>query len=173
MVKPAYRAAQFLRAWIGSVKPHDLSLVDQHLPPSLTQLFRQMSPADQLHGIRVLQDLIELGERDPNLLAAGLLHDVGKSRVQLRLWERVCIVLASTLVPNLVKRWGVGQPKGWRRPFIVATQHSTWGAEMVEKAGGTPTLVRLIHQHQHPILPGPQRNADHLLRRLQQVDGTN
>ena len=173
MVKLPYRVAQFFRAWIGRIKLHDLSLCDQHLPPTLAELFRRMSPADQLHGIRVLQDLIKLGEQDPDLLAAGLLHDVGKSRVPLRLWERVSIVLATALIPDLVKRWGQGKPEAWRRSFVVATQHSSWGAEMVEEAGGTPTLVTLIRHHQHPIPPGSQRITDQLLHRLQQVDGAN
>ena len=82
----------------------------------------------------VWRRLVDQDEHNPDLLAAALLHDVGKSRFPLRLWERVLIVSLKAFFPDRATRWGVGAAKGWRRALVVAAQHPTWGAEMARQA---------------------------------------
>lgn len=168
-----YRVAQFLRALASRLRPEDLALVDIYLPPTLVHLFQQMSPTDQAHGLRVLHNLILQNEQNPHLLAAALLHDVGKSRIQMRLWERVLIVMTTWLIPDAVQRWGTGAPAGWRRPFVVAAQHPAWGSEMIQQAGGAQELVALVRHHQKPSLSGSRNEFDRLLLLLQEADGLN
>jgi hypothetical protein len=52
-----------------------------------------MSQVDQQHSIRVCRLLTAAGCWQDDLLAAALLHDIGKG--QPRLWERVAFVLLS------------------------------------------------------------------------------
>ena len=108
----AYRTAQFLRSLTSKPRSEDLALLSVYLPPSLAQLLHQMSYAGQVHSLHMLRSLIAQEKRDPQLLAAARLHDVGKSHIQLHLWERVLIVLANWLIPDAARRWGVDEPAG-------------------------------------------------------------
>jgi putative nucleotidyltransferase with HDIG domain len=168
-----YRASQTFRVLLAKPGSEDLALAEEHLPPPLREVFHQMSPADQVHGFRVLRSLLARDEGDPNLLAAALLHDVGKSQVQLKLWERILIVLASWLIPGRSRRWGEGETTGWRRPFVIAVHHPTWGAEMIRQAGGSEKLVALVLRHQDDLPPDSTKEIDQLLYRLQEADGLN
>jgi putative nucleotidyltransferase with HDIG domain len=168
-----YRASQTFRVLLAKPRSEDLGLAEQHLPPALGELFHQMSPAEQVHGIRVLRSLLARGEGDPDLLAAALLHDVGKSQVRLRLWERILIVLASWISPGRVRCWGEGELTGWKRSFVIAVHHPVWGAEMIRQAGGSQDLVTLVLRHQENLSPDATREIDRLLIRLQEADGLN
>jgi hypothetical protein len=61
------------------------------------------------------------------------------------------IVLAKSLFPKRVRYWGVGEPFGWNRPFVIAEQHASWGADLAERAGASPLTVSLIRCHQDPL----------------------
>jgi hypothetical protein len=116
--------------------------------------------------------LIERGENDPDLLRAALLHDAGKIRCPLQLWERTWIVLGKAFLPDLARKWGAAPADGekvpvLRRPFIVSEQHPAWGAELALQAGLSPRAADLIRRHQSPASDGED---DHLLRVLQSVD---
>lgn len=169
----AYRTTQFFRTMVAKIRPQDPTLVEANLTPPLAKLFWQMSSADQAHGLRVLQNLITQGEKDSVLLAAALLHDVGKIRFSLRVWERVLIVLSNWLIPDIALRWGAGEPAGWQRPFVIATHHPAWGAEILSKTGGSEDLIELVRRHQEPLSLGSQTKIERWLRRLQEIDGMN
>ena len=67
----AYRTTQFFRTLVARIRPQEPALVEANLSPPLAELFWQMSPADQAHGLRVLRNLITHGEKDSVLLAAA------------------------------------------------------------------------------------------------------
>jgi putative nucleotidyltransferase with HDIG domain len=169
----AYRASQFIHALGAKPDPQTLARAEIHLPGELKALFREQSPADVAHSLRVYQALLSDGETHPDLLSAALLHDVGKTVHPLSLWERVLVVLGWRLLPSRAARWGEGRPSGWRRPFVVAVQHPRWGAEMVRRRGGTELLANIIRRHQMQIPKGGAHAEEALIRRLQAVDGRN
>jgi len=153
----------------------DLALAQRVLAPPLMELFLHLQPGEQAHSLRILRQLLEQGENHPDLLAAALLHDVGKSRYPLHVWERVVIVVGKAVFPKQACRWGQGQPRGWQRAFVIAEQHPAWGAEMAGGAGASPLTVRLIRNHQETPPPlvdlaeAPQIE-NLLLHRLQRLD---
>jgi len=105
------------------------------------------------------------------LLAAALLHDVGKTPPQggrLRLWHRVAVVLMRAFWPGLLERIARNQPGSWRQPFYVQGHHAEIGAELARQAGCSSITVALIRRHE-----GLQRQADELLAALQAADGLN
>lgn len=166
-----YRLQQFwhlLRA--RPLEPQALQEVKRVLSAQELKLFRRHAVADRRHAYRVMRTLLARGEDDPDLLAAALLHDVGKTRYRLRLWERVVGALGEILCPGCVKDWAQGRAQGWRRPFVIRSQHGAWGAKMAQAAGSSARTVRLIRHHQDkaPALPGREENR--LLRCLQQAD---
>jgi hypothetical protein len=172
-MKITYRASQFFLALFARLTPEDTLLIEEHLSPSLIETFQRMSRSDQLHGIRVLRSVCNNGEAHPTLCAAALLHDVGKSRHPFRLWDRIMVVLGTAIIPDAIQRWGNGEPRGWRRAFVVAAQHPLWGAEIIRAAGGSEELATLISRHQEIPLEHHESEINHLLLRLQEADGEN
>ena len=168
-----YRTRQFLNILFAAPGPGKLADARRILSPSLMALFLSMQASEQTHSLRIFTELLEQGETNSDLLVAALLHDVGKSRSPLRPWERVWIVLGKALFSNRVKRWGKGEPRGWRRPFVIAEQHPAWGAEMAAQAGASPLAVALIQRHQEPLLNKHETLEDWLLSRLQLLDNEN
>ena len=170
-----YRTRQFWLAWRApSLTEQDLALAQSVLTSEQMQLFSCLQPSEQIHALRVLQTVQGQGESDPDLFTATLLHDIGKVRGPLRLWERVLIVLGRSIFPDRVKIWGGGQCRGWRRAFVIAEQHPSWGSEMAVEVGATPLAVSLIRRHQ---VPGESESVspreDHLLKILQDADHQN
>lgn len=168
-----YRVRQFFQALTAAPTPHDLEKVKDVLSPNLFNLFLKMQTSEQAHSIRVYKLLLEQGETNQDLLTAALLHDVGKSRYPLRLWERVFIVLGKAISPQRLNEWGQAEAFGWRRPFVVSANHAEWGAEMAKNAGASTTTIDLIKRHQTDIKPNFVLHPsleDELLLRLQILD---
>ena len=170
-----YRARQFWNALVSAPSLEDLEMISQLLDSAQMGLFRQMHRSEQAHSIQVMQAVKVASERlsveqRKNLLQAALLHDVGKNRYPLRLWERVLIVLAKAFTPDRVQEWGEGEPRGWRRAFVIARQHPVWGAQMAAEAGASPLTVSLIQRHQDPLAHAGEALEDQLLRLLQSAD---
>lgn len=142
------------------------------LSPAEVALFGRFTHADQWHSYRVLRTLRDAGYNHPDLLAAALLHDIGKTRCPLSAWDRTVIVVGEALFPGRADEWGRGQPASWRRPFVARTCHPAWGAEMAIQAGSRPAVVDLILRHQDQ-LAGTESENDRLLAYLQWADDQN
>ncbi len=167
-----YRVWQFGQALWARPAASDLAAVRALLPAALWTLFRRLPRNEQAHAIRVWRDLLAQGEAPPVVQMAALLHDVGKLRVRLWPWERALAVLGNAFFPRQVRRWAQGEPRGWRKPFVVAARHPHWGAEMVAAVYPDPLLRDLIRWHQATDPPLPP-DARSWLRRLQAVDDRN
>ena len=170
----AYRVRQFVRAASAWFEPEDAArlLTDRYLPSAAKDLFWAMPRYDRHHALRVVGTLQEMGHHNPELMAAALLHDVGKTAPQtgvLRLWHRVAIVLMRALAPGLLESIAVDQPGSWRQPFYVQLHHGEIGASLATKAGCSVRTATLIHNHEDTS--GPQH--DQLLLALQSADGIN
>jgi len=171
-----YRLHQLWQALGATTSPDERELVQRILSPELAELFFRMQPSEQRHSLIVLHKLEEQGERDPDLLAAALLHDVGKIRIPLHLWERGWIVLVKTAAPALAEIWGSqalpgeGEFSWWRRSLQVAIQHPAWGAELVRGAGASTKVQDLIRFHQQETGAHPEEIDIQLLHKLQSVD---
>jgi len=180
-VRVFYRARQFW--WALTSAPDAESLVEarQALTGPELALFQNLQLHEQAHSLWIYRRLREQKQTDPDLLAAALIHDVGKSRYPLHIWERVLVVLGKACFPNRAQLWSQGQPRGWKRPFVVAQQHPAWGAEMAVEAGASPLTVALIQRHHEALeevgsgtcqatQPAKAASVDRLLRVLQLVD---
>ena len=143
------------------------------LTASELALFDRFALNDQWHSYRVMKMLQQVGHTQPALLIAALLHDVGKTKLALSIWERSLIVLASILLPRQTAVWGQGEPVGWKRPFVVKMQHPAWSAEMAAAAGTDPLAIELMRRHQDPIPPDDHSETAELLRQLQWADDQN
>jgi hypothetical protein len=159
-----YRVEQFLQALPAGVPEAEVEQAMHILPPKARGLFRRQAIQDQRHALAVYHTLRQAGHKNPQLLAAALLHDAGKAAARLPAWQRAVIVLLDRFTPQLLAWLSQGEPKGralslpkgpalslpkgWRRPFIVHAQHPQAGARWAEEAGCSPLTVALIRRHQ-------------------------
>jgi hypothetical protein len=169
-----YRLQQFWRnLTAGPLTLEARAEIAALLSPPEMDLFERYSVADQWHSYRVLRMLREADHADTMLLRAALLHDIGKSRVPLSLWDRTLIVAAEAIVPGRSRSWGDEVGSGWKRPFAVRTHHPAWGAEMAAGAGSEAMVVELIRRHAED---GPWDNREPVeayLAALQWADDQN
>lgn len=149
------------------------SEVSAQLTPAEMTLFQHFSNSDQWHSYRVMKTLQAANHIHPDLLTAALLHDVGKTRAPLSVWERSWVVLGQVIWPKKTAVWGQDAPLGWKRPFVVKAQHPAWGADMAAAAGSSELAVGLIRRHQDTVPETAVSEMDHLLRHLQWADNQN
>lgn len=166
-----YRIRQFWQvAFAPPLDQTAVAAIAAILTPAELDLFQRFDNSDRQHSYRVLRLLQTAGHDRPELLAAALLHDVGKTRVRLTVWERSLIVVGQKLWPKQTAVWGQGEAAGWKRPFVVRAQHPAWGAEMAAAAGSQPLTVELIRRHQESLPETAVSATDDLLRLLQWAD---
>jgi hypothetical protein len=174
-----YRVRQFARAagaWLRlgaeGREQSDSPALDRYLPAAGVALFRLMPAYDRAHARAVFDSLRQAGHVEPDLLAAALLHDAGKTahpRGRLSLWHRVAAVLLRAWRPELLARVGQEGAGGWRRPFFVQAYHAELSAELARQAGCSDRTVALIGHHED----APGAEDDPLLAALQAADSQN
>jgi len=167
----AYRARQFFRALTASLADEELNEAQQALTPAQWVLFCRMSPADRRHGAAVYRALRARAVHSPDLLAAALLHDVGKASAAAPLWMRVAVALLERLAPDWLERLSRGTTRGWRQRLSAYLRHAELGAHQAAQAGCSPRTVALIRRHHEPV-ERPTGEEERQLALLQEVDGS-
>ncbi len=164
-----YRLRQFFQALGTRIRPGQIAVPDGYLSQEQQALFACLSPADQLHSLKVFHTLREQGHRETDLLVAALLHDTGKAVGPLPLLHRVAIVL---LGDGRWERLASPHPGSWRYPFFVYQQHAAAGARLARMAGCSPLTIELIQGHHHPPHQ-PRTKEEELLIALWEADEAN
>lgn len=141
-----YRARQFSNLFRARLNDKEWQTIKELLSPPLLTLFRQMPSMDQRHSMDVCAALQAQTCDDPEVLAAALLHDVGKGPIHVG--HRVAFVLLEWLAPGLLAWWAVDQPVLWRRAFYLMLHHEEVGAALAAEAGASPAVVTLIRNHE-------------------------
>lgn len=149
----AYRVKQFACALITRMRPQERAEIEGLLTPEETALFFGMTRPAIRHGLRVFRHLRWSGSNDRELLAAALLHDIGKGQVGLA--HRVAVVLLEAACPALLLRIGSKNDPRWRRGFHRHCLHPELGAELARQAGSQSRVVELIRYHHASVQNGP------------------
>lgn len=172
--RTGYRLRQFWQASSSIPLSYDArSQIRSVLAPAELELFERQSVTDQQHAYRVMRTLSLAGHDEPELLAAALLHDVGKSFRKTYWWDRPLVVLLKALAPGLSARLAKGDAGSWRRPFVVKERHAEWGADAARKAGSSAVTVVLIRKHQDRLCQDDGDREGRLLALLQWADDNN
>jgi hypothetical protein len=169
-----YRVEQFLRALTArhAIPEERVEQAAQILTPEAQALFARQAPQDQRHTLAVYDTLRQEGHTDQDLLAAALLHDVGKAATQLPAWQRGMFVLTERFAPgvlDLAMRSEAGSRWGSLADYA---GHAEIGAHWAEKVGCSPLTVALIRRHEER-LETCQTEEDRLLAILQAADCLN
>ena len=170
----AYRIGQGLKALFAFSQPVDMNLAATYLPPALFDLFNRFDRGEQLHSLAVLRDVLAQGSTPDDLAVAALLHDVGKTRCPISVWQKSAAVLVRALMPSRYQRWSKGSLLNlWQRPFVVYEQHPAWSGELLAAAGASEAAQWLVTHHADSLEKWQGHTYFHLLRRLQQADNQN
>ncbi|HVM54407.1 MAG TPA: HD domain-containing protein [Acidimicrobiales bacterium] len=100
-------------------------------------LWHRMSGADRRHAVAVAR---RLGDRPREVLAAGLLHDVGKIESGLGTVARVGATVAGA----------AGGRARWRGRLGAYLRHDEIGAGLLTAAGSHPLTVAWAREHHLP-----------------------
>lgn len=169
-----YRFRQGVRALFAFARPVDDTLAARTLPPAQLALFRQLRRGEQLHSLAVLRAVLAQGDTPPALATAALLHDVGKIRFPLAVWQKSAAVLVRAFLPSWFRRWSDGDPRRfWQRPFVVYVHHPRWSADLLAQTHAEPDAVWLAEHHADDAELWRDHPLYTLLKRLQAADDAN
>jgi hypothetical protein len=148
--------AHLVKRFFGSLRPggpsaRDRAWVAETLSASELQLWRRMYGPDRRHSLQVARDVERrLGDDATTpVLAAALLHDVGKLDAGLRTFGRVVATLTIKLAGRAeVVSWQ--RARGLHRRLALYAQHPELGAQMLTLAGSDALTVAWTREHHLP-----------------------
>ncbi len=146
-------------------------LLAENLTSCQAAAFRALPAFHQRHLCRVYRLLQREGVADPDLLKAGLLHDLGQAADgKVRLPDRVALVLLRRLAPRLLRRLARRPASGWRRGLALAEHHAALGAELAASLGCPPRVCWLIRHHEDEALARHDRDLSVLMAADREVE---
>jgi hypothetical protein len=155
-----YRVYQLFRSLFPRpLDGDDRRILEATLPSAGRALFATMSHNDQRHSLTVYRSLRARGCEDSDLLAAALLHDVGKGGGRVPLWARPAVVLLRRFAPDRLDQLSESSDTWWRRPFYYARRHAEIGADLAAQVGLSTRAVEMIRTHHQPDGPAAELHA--------------
>jgi len=149
--------------FFGALSPAGPSPADQAwalglLAEGEQALWWRMSGPDRRHAVEVAKLVAEsLGPEPPprKVLAAALLHDVGKVEPSLGTFSRVAVTLAAIAFGRTrLLAWSAAAPAegggSWRKRTGQYLSHDELGAQLLREAGSDDFTVTWAREHHLP-----------------------
>lgn len=145
-----------VKRFFGSLRPggpsaEDSTWVHAHLLPAEQELWARMSGPDRRHAAEVARRVERaLGhEAGGPIVAAALLHDVGKVESGLRTYGRVIATLSAKVAgAEAATAWR--RQRGFARRVGLYLQHDQIGADLLALAGSDPLTIAWAREHHRP-----------------------
>ena len=149
-------ASHLVRRFAGSLRPggpgsHAEAWVEARLLPAEHALWRRMSGPDRRHAVGVAERVERaLGHQATRpVLAAALLHDVGKIESGLSTYGRVIATLSAKVAgAGMASTWR--KQRGFARRVGLYLHHDQLGGDLLELAGSDPLTVAWTREHHRP-----------------------
>lgn len=139
--------------FFGSLRPGgpseaNRSWIETTLSEAEYGLWRRMSGPDRRHSAQVGRDVERIlgNEATAPVLAAALLHDVGKIDASLGTWGRVIATLSAKVAGHDAASLWI-KSSGFTRRVGLYLHHPEIGADMLELAGSDPLTVSWAEEH--------------------------
>jgi hypothetical protein len=149
-------AGHLIQRFFGSLRPGGPGAVEgvwaeDQLLPGEVELWRRMAKADQRHAVGVARRVErQLGHRATRpVLAAALLHDVGKTVAHLNTYGRVIATLSAAVAGREhAAAWS--ETQGFTRRVGLYLEHPRLGGDLLELAGSEPLTSTWAREHHLP-----------------------
>ncbi len=126
----------------------------EQLLPGERDLWRRMSGPDRRHAVGVAEECLRLSASagvppTRDVVAAALMHDVGKIEAGLGTFARVAVTLAALVLGRgrLARRTGDEAALDWRARARLYVTHDRVGGELLRSAGSEPLTIAWAEQH--------------------------
>lgn len=148
--------AHLVRRFFGSLRPggppaSEEAWARSQLLPAEERLWARMPGPDRRHAAAVARRVERLlgHEASRPVLAAALLHDVGKIEAGLRTYGRVIATLSAKAAgPEAAHGWR--RSRGFTRRVGLYLLHDRIGGDLLELAGSDPLTVAWTREHHLP-----------------------
>lgn len=145
-----YRTGQAFLSLRSEAAPSAVAELRELLSEAELACFVAMERRDRRHSLDVMRRVRERSSASGfpasrDLLAAALLHDVGKGR--LLICDRVAFVLLYAVSGRLGDALAAERGMRWRRALWRIRHHARLGAAKLIEAGSSPPLVELVARH--------------------------
>ena len=151
-LQPVHRARRFFFSlWPVGPRGADAEWALAQLLPAEVELWRRMSGPDRRHAVGVARRAERaLGDEATRpVLAAALLHDVGKTVARLGTYGRVVATMcASVTGPEVHQMWVQG--RGFTRRVGLYLTYPALGADLLAMAGSDELTVAWAREHHEP-----------------------
>lgn len=150
------RGGHLVRRFLGSLRPGGPGAAEEawarsQLLPKEAELWARMASPDRRHAVGVARRVeAALGpEATPPVLAAALLHDVGKVESGLGTYGRVVATVSAAVAGRgMADGWQRG--RGFTRRVGLYLNHPAIGGDLLELAGSAPLTVAWAREHHLP-----------------------
>ena len=135
----------------GGPKPDDEAWARTHLLPGEEALWARMSNPDRRHAVGVARDVERALGHEANrpVMAAALLHDVGKIESGLRTYGRVVATLCGMIIGREQARDWM-RSRGYTRRVGMYLLHPDLGGDLLGMAGSDPLTEAWAREHHRP-----------------------
>ena len=152
MGSPSHLVRRFFGSlWPGGPPAAEEAWVETVLLPSEAALWRTMSGADRRHAVGVAHRVERaLGhEATRPVVAAALLHDVGKVESGLGTYGRVIATISAKVAGrDMATTWR--RQRGFARRVGLYLHHDRIGGDLLELAGSDSLTVAWTREHHRP-----------------------
>lgn len=151
-LRPAHRARRLASALLGSGPgPDEERWARSWLSEAEGRFFDEMRPMDRRHAIAVARAVEEHTDGEPPrwVMAAALMHDVGKNVPGLGAYGRVVATLSGWVGgADMAEHWA--DTTGFTRRVGLYLQYPRLGAELLAVNGSDPRVVAWSREHHDP-----------------------
>lgn len=144
--------------FFGSLSPAGPGAADDEwalaqLLPGERALWARMSGPDRRHAVGVARQALQILDRGPGrpgreVVAAALLHDVGKVESGLGTWARAGVTAAGLVTGRArLAEPADARPGSLRDRVRLYVTHDRVGGDLIRQAGGHPLTVAWAEEH--------------------------
>jgi hypothetical protein len=154
MVNPLHLVKRFVQTAMPlGPRAEDNAWAESHLLEAERELWHRMKRADRRHAVGVAKRVdVALGdEASRPVLAAALLHDVGKIEANFGAYRRALATMSAITVhhdPDVIRAWT--KATGFTRRVGLYLQHDKLGGDLLGMAGSDALTEAWAREHHHP-----------------------